>query len=556
MSREIWTILPDPIELGREENVGYREVGMFEIKEVLLLWLAGTPKKQIARQLGQDPKTVRRYVGAAEENGLSPEVGPSGLTEERLTTVLVALREHLERPRGETWDRCVEHRERIKKLLDKGLRLTKARKLLVRQGIEIPYSTLHRFATAELGFGRTAATVAVADGEPGQELQLDTGWMGSLEPDAQGRRRRFRAWIFTPNVSRFRFVYPCFRETTATAIEACEAAWEFYGGVFGVLLPDNTKTIVQTADPLEPTINPSFLEYAQARGFHIDPARSRRPRDKGRVERNVKFAREDGFAGEQLRSIDEARERGAFWSRHECGMRRHSRTQRLPLEHFEAEEKPVLKPAPTAHYDSPLWCDPKVARDHFAQVAKALYSLPTHFIGKTLRARADRQTVRFYDAGILVKTHPRMPPGGRSIDEADFPEHKSPYAMRDVAFLQRQAERHGPSVGRMAEMILEGPLPWTRMRRVYALLGLARKYGDARMEETCAIALAAEMIDVKRLKRMLELGKPKAPTPSTSQKVLPFARHMRPTKKYAYTRTTPTDHPSKEDTDESTNDLA
>ena len=556
MSREIWTTLPDPIELGREETVGYREVGMFEIKEVLLLWLAGTPKKQIARQLGQDPKTVRRYVGAAEQNGLSPEVGPSGLTEERLTTVLVALREHLERPRGETWDRCVEHRERIKKFLDSGLRLSKARKLLVRQGIQIPYSTLHRFATAELGFGRTAATVAVADGEPGQELQLDTGWMGSLEPDAQGRRRRFRAWIFTPNVSRFRFVYPCFRETTVTAIEACEAAWEFYGGVFGVLLPDNTKTIVQTADPLEPTINPTFLEYAQARGFHIDPARSRRPRDKGRVESNVRFAREDAFAGEKLCSIDDARERGTFWCRHESGMRRHSRTQRLPLEHFETEEKSVLKPAPTAPYDTPLWCDPKVARDHFAQVAKALYSLPTHFIGKKLRTRADRQTVRFYDAGILVKTHPRMPPGGRSTDESDFPEHKSPYAMRDVAFLQRQAKQHGPSVGRMAEMILEGPLPWTRMRRVYALLSLARKYGDDRMEETCAMALAAEMIDVKRLKRMLELGKPKAAPPSTSQKVLPFARHMRPTKKYAYTRTTPTDHLSTEDTDESTNDLA
>ena len=270
---------------------------MLEIKEVLRLWLAGTPKKQIARQLGLDPKTVRGYVRAAEDNGLSVGLGPAGLTEEQLTTVLVALRGHLERPRGESWDRCVEHRERIKKLLDGGLRLTKARKLLVRQGIEVPYSTLHRFAVAELNFGRSAATVAVADGEPGQELQLDTGWMGMLEPDAQGRRRRFRAWIFTPNVSRLRFVYPCFRETTASAIEACEAAWEFYGGVFGVLLPDNTKTIVQTADPLEPTINPTFLEYAQARDFQIDPARSRRPRDKGRVESSVRFARDDAFAG-------------------------------------------------------------------------------------------------------------------------------------------------------------------------------------------------------------------------------------------------------------------
>ena len=46
--------------------MAYREVGMLEIKEVLRLWLAGAPKKQIARQLGLDPKTVRRYVGAAE----------------------------------------------------------------------------------------------------------------------------------------------------------------------------------------------------------------------------------------------------------------------------------------------------------------------------------------------------------------------------------------------------------------------------------------------------------------------------------------------------------
>lgn len=87
----------------------------------------------------------------------------------------------------------------------------------------------------------------VADGKPGEEVHIDTGWMTLLEPDARGRRRRFRAWIFTPHVSRYRFVYPCWQETTASAIEACEAAWEFYDGVFRVVVPDNTKAIVHTA---------------------------------------------------------------------------------------------------------------------------------------------------------------------------------------------------------------------------------------------------------------------------------------------------------------------
>jgi hypothetical protein len=41
-------------------------------------------------------------------------------------------------------------------------------------------------------------------------------------------------------------------------------------------------------------------------------------------------------------------------------MRRHTRTQRLPREHFEAEERAALLPPPAAPYDIPLWCDPKV----------------------------------------------------------------------------------------------------------------------------------------------------------------------------------------------------
>ena len=507
--------------------MAYREVGMLEIKEVLRLWLSGTAKKRIARQLGLDPKTVRRYIRVAEQSGLSASEGTAALSEERLGSVMLALHSQPARPRGASWARCVKQRERIQQWLGGGVRLSKVRRLLQREGVAIPYATLHRFAVAELGFGRTAATVAVADGEPGRELQLDTGWVGQLEPDANGRRRRFRAWIFTPVLSRQPFVYPCFKESTETAIEACEAAWEFYG----VLLPDNTKAIVIDADPLAARLTPAFLEYAQARGFHVDPARVRHPRDKGRVERSVRSVREDGFGGERLCDLHMARLRARHWCRHEYGMRRHSTTQRRPLEHFTAEEQPLLQPAPTTRYEVPLWCEPKVARDHFAQVARALYSLPTRFIGQRLRARADRFTVRFYERGVLVKSHPRQSPGGRATDPTDFPSDKRAYALRDIAFLQRQAESHGTAVGHFAAALLEGPLPWTRMRRVYALFGLARKYGDTRLDEACATAIEAEMIDVRRLQRMLERARP--PEPPRPERSMPAPRHLRPAEQYA-----------------------
>lgn len=510
----------------------YREVTMMETKELLRLWLAGVGKKTIAARLGMDPKTVRRYIQTALEQGLSSDQGEASLSDEKLAAILTALRGFSSKPRGDGWSFCEQQRLFIESHLKNRVRLTKIRKLLRRQGVIVTYPTLYRFAVAELNFGRQSATVPVADCGPGEEVQLDTGWMIHLEPDLLGKRRRFRAWIFTAVLSRHRFVYPCFQETTETAIEACEAAWEFYGGIFKVVIPDNTKTIVNKADPLKPLLNEAFLEYAQFRGFHIDPTRPGHPKDKARVEKSVTSVRDDCFGGESFQTIEQARVHAVNWCLKDYGMHRHTRTQRLPLEHFEAEEKGVLLPEPTKPYDIPVWADPKVGRDHIASVAKAIYSLPTRFIGKKLRARADRNLVLFYDGATLVKTHPRKPPGGKSIDPTDFPPEKTAYAMRDVAFLEKQAKSHGKAIGRFAHALLEVPLPWTGMRRVYALLGLTMRYGDDRVEAACVTALEKDMHDVKRLERMIEIAAGPAVPPSKT-KIIPLPRYLRPASQYS-----------------------
>jgi transposase len=512
--------------------MAYREVTMVEVKEVLRLWVARMGTKRIAAYLGLDRKTVRRYIAAGNAQGVRREQGEGALSEEVVLGVLAQCRRRAARPHGVGWSCCEAQREFIARHLANGVRLSKIRKLLRRRGVEVPYATLRRWAVATLGFGRTASTLPVADGAPGQECQLDTGWVLQLAPDGQGKCRRLRAWIFTAVVSRHRFVWPIEHETTASAIEACEMAWEFFAGIFAVLIPDNTRAIVQRADALEPVINPTFMEYAQARGFHVDPARVRKARDKARVERAVPTVREDCFAGEELLSIDDAREHARRWCLEDYGLRRHTSTQRLPREHFESEERAQLLPAPSTAYEIPLWAEPKVARDQHVQVAKALYSLPREFLGKRLRARADRSLVRLYDRGVLVKTHPRQPPGKRSTDPADFPEEKRAYAMRDIHYLHHQAAAHGAMIGAFAARLLEDPLPWTRMRRVYALLGLVRKYGAGRVEQSCATALAAEMLSVRRLQRMMALALPPSSSPPGPISVAP-ARYLRPSTQYA-----------------------
>ena len=141
-------------------------------------------------------------------------------------------------------------------------------------------------------------------------------------------------------------------------------------------------------DPTEPRLNDAFREYAQARGFVVDPARVRR-RDKPRVEGGVSYVRANFFAGEQFRDLGDCRERAATWCREIAGMRVHGTTRQHPAEVFATEEAQRLAPAPVQPFDVPIYSHPKVAPDRHVQIARALYSVPGELIGQRLSARAD-----------------------------------------------------------------------------------------------------------------------------------------------------------------------
>jgi hypothetical protein len=145
-----------------------------------------------------------------------------------------------------------------------------------------------------------------------------------------------------------------------------------------------------------------------------------------------------------------------------------------------------------------------VHRDHHIEVARALYSIPGNLIGARVDVRADRALVKVFYRGQLVKVHPRHAPGGRSTDPEDLPAEKTVYAMRDLNRLVHMACEHGEAIGAYAAVLLDGPLPWTKMRQVYALLGLVKKWGPQRVEAACARASEAEAYNVGLIGRMLE----------------------------------------------------
>lgn len=508
--------------------MAYREVSMVSVREILRLWLRGHPVREIGRLTGTDRKTVARYVEAARGVGLQQGSSEAQVTDELLGSVVEAVRPARTFGRGAAWVRLEGERDWLGKQIEAGLRLTKMHELLERRGVAVPYRTLHRYCATELGYGRRRSTVPVADCEPGSELQIDFGRLGLVPDPPGGKRRVCHALILTAVYSRHMFVYPTHSQGLEAVIEGCERAWEFFGGVFAVVIPDNMKAIVSEADAVAPKLSDAFTEYAQSRGFEVDPARIRAPTDKARVERSVSYVRGSFFAGETFTDLTDVQERAAAWCSERAGLRVHGTTQRRPREVFEAEERPRLAPAPEGPYDLPLYASCKVHRDHHIQVACALYSVPGALIGRRVSVRADSRLVRISYQGRLVKVHPRVPRGRWSTDPADLPSEKSTYALRDIGRLQRTAAAHGEAIGVYAARLLDGPLPWTRMRRAYRLLGLVRRFGAARVEAACAQALALDVVDVTRIARMLdhalEASAPAPPRPAGNVVQLRFAR--------------------------------
>jgi transposase len=494
--------------------MGFREVAVTEIREVLRAWLGGAGLRRVAERAGVDRKTARRYVEAAVAAGLSRDAGTGQLTDELVGQVAEAVRPVRPAGHGRAWEQLEACHPQIQAWVkDDGLTVVKIGMLLERRGVVVPYRTLHRFCVARCGFGPAASTVPVADGEPGMECQLDFGYLGMMFDPAAGRRRKVHALIFTACYSRHMFVWLSFSQTLAAFTTGCEAAWEFFGGVFRVLVPDNAPPIVADADAVNPRFTAGWLDYAQHCGFATDAARVRSPKDKPRVERNVQYVRGNFWAGEDFAGLADAQARARAWCARTAGMRIHGTTCARPAEVFAQHEAGLLLPLPATAYDVPSFTRVKVHRDFHVEVARSLYSAPQQYLGQYLDARADSGLVKLYHRGRLVKAHPRAEPGRRVTDPADLPEHKTTYAMRDIEHLAATARRHGEHIGIYAARLLDTDLPWTKMRQVYRLLGLVRRYGPGPVDQACGRALELDVVNVTKIASMLEKATENTPLP-------------------------------------------
>lgn len=527
--------------------MAYREIGMWEILEVLRRVARGERQRAIQRVTGHSRSSIRRWVRAARRLGWEPGRGEPD--EALARAVARRLRPVPEtREPGDSEARLWPHRARIEAWLRpdegerRGLRLSKVHTLLAREGIQVPYSSLHRFATRHCGFqDRRRVTVRVAEVAPGELAEVDFGRLGLVWDPTTERRRSLYALIVTLVHSRHQYVHVTHSQKLPDLIAGLEDAWASFQGVSARVVLDNLKAAVSKPDRYDPVFQRTFAEYARYRGFVVDAAVVRHATGKPHVERGVQYLRESFFRGEQWLDRDHVQREAVRWCREVAGLRIHGTTRQRPLAVFESVEQPALRPLERPRFDPPSWARCKVHPDHHIQFEKATYSVPTRHVGKSVWVRGDSKIIRVFVDGECVASHGRMKAGQRSTNYRHYPPECAPYAMRDADGVIRQARRKGPHVGRFAERLLAGPFPWSKLRQAQKLLRLVDKYGAPRLDQACRRALAFDLVNTKRLERIVVHGlEPPGDAPVPGQLVLLPSRFLRPAEHFTHKKETPT----------------
>jgi len=298
-------------------------------------------------------------------------------------------------------------------------------------------------------------------------------------------------------------------------------AFEYFHGVPEITVPDNTRTAVKHPCRYEPDINPTFLDLAEHYNTTVIPARSRKPKDKAKVENGVLVAQ---------RWILAALRNHTFFSVHQANQAIGQKLQELnerPFQKlngtrrslYETLDRPALKPLPATRYEFAEWSKPRVNIDYHVQVDKHYYSVPYSLVQEQVEARTNASTVEIFFKGKRVASHTRScQQGGYTTLKEHMPKEHQRYLEWTPSRILNWAGKTGPSTASLAERIMAAKRhPEQGYRACLGLLRLGKTYGAERLETACARALAIGALSYRSVKSILKNGLDSQPLPKESE---------------------------------------
>jgi len=471
-----------------------KRTDMHRILELVRLHRLDTGCREVARLLAMGPNTERKFRVAVDEAGLlegSPDELPElAKLKAAVEHTLPPALPHQQTSDAAPWLGDVEEMLKRKagpKAIHDALKLKHGEKYTASLwSVRRLCKRLRK--TGKVGQVKPEDVSIPRVTEPGEEAQVDFGYVGRIYDPGAGMPRRAWVFIMTLSHSRHMFCRVVFNQRTETWLALHIEAFEWFGSVPHIIVPDNLKAaVIRAAFGLsdDPALNRSYRELAKHYGFKIDPAPPRAPEKKGRVESSVKYAKNNFFKPRKPADIQECNEELDGWVMKIAGTRVHGTTGRVPLEVFALEDQGAMLSLPTRPYETVVWKKATVHADCQVAFERRLYPVPWRLKGKEVWIRAVPKTVEVYFDDERRATHERGKPVPEHIRDQYLPPKRSPYRYRSRSHWEQKADALGPEVGRFVREVFDSDDVLSMLRQVQAIVTHLEPFPPERREAAC-----------------------------------------------------------------------
>lgn len=268
---------------------------------------------------------------------------------------------------------------------------------------------------------------------PGEQAQVDWGSFGTITIGKA--KRSLVAFVMILSYSRRIYLQFYLNQRMENFLRGHEGAFLAFNGLPRVLLYDNLRSAVLERQGSIIRFNPSLLSFAAHYRFEPRPVAVARGNEKGRVERAIRFIRDNFFAARTYNDIDDLNAQAKTWCETVAMDRPCPEDKARTVREVFAQEQPGLLALP----ENPYSCDEietvSVGKTPYIRFDLNDYSVPHTEVQKRLTVNATLDKVMILDGQKIVATHQRSYDKSAQIEN---PEHiKALVKQKQKASLHR-----------------------------------------------------------------------------------------------------------------------